>query len=84
LRSLSFIWIFGLHFISLLFLHSPSKLLEEYMSEWPLTVSIFMRGNLAVDIFHILSAYLITMTLIQEYHETKTVNVVRFWIKRFF
>jgi len=84
LRALSFIWVFGIHFISLLFLHSPIHLLEEYMSEWPILVSIFMRGNLAVDIFHILSAYLITTALVREYHETKTVKLVRFWIKRFF
>ena len=48
-----------------------------------LNIPIFFNGYLGVDIFFLISGYVITMMLYKEHLQSQNLNILNFWIKRF-
>lgn len=66
-----------------LFKDNPEKLYE-FMDAIPAILSPIFAFDKAVDIFFILSAYLLTSQLFYEVEKKQTINLKNFYIRRFF
>jgi len=82
LRSLSFHWVFWFHVIYILKLFIPEDQMEEYFQATSV-LTFFWRGPLAVDVFFVISGFLITMLMIFENQKKGRVDVPRFYMRRF-
>jgi peptidoglycan/LPS O-acetylase OafA/YrhL len=77
MRALAFMWIFGLHVVSTVFVHSPRHRLQEFFEQGYLVEAIWNKGHFAVDIFHLLSAFLATRALLRAHSASKSVSPMR-------
>jgi peptidoglycan/LPS O-acetylase OafA/YrhL len=81
MRSASLLWVMGFHFSYMMGLFLAAKefkvLLESPLYSW------MAMGRFSVDIFFVLSGYLIGQILCREFKEKKCLNFKVFYIKRF-
>jgi len=72
-------------FLSVFLFHSFHTNVEEIKSNEIydfITNFVFKNGNLGVNVFFVLSGFLITYLLIIEKQKTGTINILRFWMRR--
>ncbi len=81
MRALAIIWSFAFHVILLFAEFLPPNETKELFNapylRW------FLHGHFGVDIFFLISGFLIGNLLLQEIHHTQTLNVLRFLLRRF-
>ena len=66
LRALSFHWVFGFHALYILRFFIPTSIREDFFEQTS-NLTFFWRGTFGVDIFFVISGFLITKLLITEY-----------------
>ena len=79
-RAIAVIWVIIFH---LVFFHLGSftgQALAIYTGTWTQWTS---RGDMGVDLFFVISGYLIGTILLREYHETGSIQIKRFYVRRF-
>ena len=63
----------GIAVLSVLFYHAKFSIFNK---------ELFVGGFLGVDIFFVLTGFLITTMLVSEYKKNKTINILGFYIRR--
>jgi peptidoglycan/LPS O-acetylase OafA/YrhL len=79
-RALAICWVFGLH---LLYFHVgsfTSEVMGLFANPWLQWIS---RGDLGVDLFFVISGYLIGSILFAEVRESAGIRMKRFYLRRF-
>ncbi len=82
LRAISFHWVFWFHVLYVLKLFIPEDQVDAYF-ESTSAVAFLWRGTLAVDVFFVISGFLIAYLLILEYQKKDSINITRFYKRRF-
>lgn len=77
-RAAAFAWIFQVHSVAILFLFAPVTQLQDYFSSEPWYPEVVLRGHHAVDVFNVLSAYLMADTLFRVYRKTGTIDAASY------
>ncbi len=83
IRALSVFWVISHHYLLQMQVIFTYPELTNYMENlsWPLAV--LMHGDLGVDIFFILSGFLLTVSILGDYEKENNVNFKRFYMGRF-
>lgn len=89
IRAIAIIMVVGVHFVFLQGTlsenphssYDTNSYIEQLMGSR--VARIFLRGEFGVDLFFVLSGFLIGSILLKELFETKTLNLKRFYTRRF-
>jgi peptidoglycan/LPS O-acetylase OafA/YrhL len=84
LRGLSILMVILFHCFFILKLVLPSAGFEEFVSSTPTWLRVAFSFDKAVDIFFVVSGYLIGQALIGEHRQTGGVHFLNFYKRRFF
>jgi len=79
LRFICFLLVFFFHSFHTEYNFIKSNYIYEFITDF-----IFENGNLGVNIFFVLSGFLITFLLILEKRNSGHINIKKFWIRRIF
>lgn len=80
LRALSLLWVIAFHSAFLAGRSMTAGQFAAFASD-PL-VSFFLRGDLGVDIFFVISGFLISHILMGEYQRNGSISISRFYVRR--
>lgn len=84
LRAIAILYVMLFHSFLVIALILPEQQFVSYLANFPKWLSFIWQGGLGVDIFFVLSGYLIGTILIREYAEDGRINVGRFFLRRIF
>ncbi len=80
LRALSILWIISMHTLWMFGYHLDKQAYIKLSSR--LELAPFFQGHLAVDIFFVISGFLISHYLFNEYQQQQTINLKQFYLRR--
>lgn len=83
LRALSILWVLTFHVYILTSLSFSPEAAQQLLRETPWFFNWIWNGDKGVDIFFVMSGFLISGLLFQEHQKTNTLNLKRFYIRRF-
>jgi len=72
----------GIAILAVLLVHAPWHCHGEWFTESILWRHLFQRGWIGVDLFFVLSGYLVSGLLFKEYKRSGEMNIRRFWWRR--
>ncbi len=84
LRAIAILYVILFHSFLAIALILPEQQFVIYLSNFPKWLGFIWQGGLGVDIFFVLSGYLIGSILINEYENTGKINIRRFFLRRLF
>lgn len=84
LRAIAILYVIIFHSFLAIALVLPEQQFILYLSNFPKWLGFIWQGGLGVDVFFVLSGYLIGSILINEYENTGKINIRRFFLRRLF
>lgn len=82
IRAFAIVWVVAFHTFLGLGVHTPAHLFAPMVQETPFFLRWLLKGDWAVDVFFVLSGFLIGHILMMEIKRTGTIDLKRFYIRR--
>jgi peptidoglycan/LPS O-acetylase OafA/YrhL len=79
-RAIAILWVFVLHIVFFHFGTFPEKVQGIFASPW---TQWMRQGTMGVDLFFVISGFLIGTILLREYAKTSKIDLRRFYARRF-
>ncbi len=83
LRAISIIWVLAFHVCILTALSFSTETAQQLLKDSPWFFNWLWNGDKGVDIFFVMSGFLISGLLFKEHQKTNTLNLKSFYIRRF-
>lgn len=83
LRAISILWVMCFHVYILTTLSISKSTARSLVNDTPWYMNWIWNGDKGVDIFFVLSGFLISGLLFNEFQRTRTINLKRFYLRRF-
>lgn len=81
-RALSFLWVFGFHTLYILRYFLPDETIASFYKQTS-SLTFLWRGSMGVDVFFVISGFLISLILMEEYDKSGKIAIGNFYKRRF-